>query len=134
MVVDANKVAAALIKPNGDVVAALRREDLEFYAPHFLIEDLEEHLGEYAAKAGCPARVMHMRIVRLVATLQLVPVDALLKVRDDPLVLQATRIDPDDAPSLATVAAVGADLLWTSDKALREAFPDLATAVLPSKA
>lgn len=131
VVVDANKLAAALIRPTGYVSAALARNDLEFYAPDFLLEELEEHLDEYAAKAGCPRAEMKGRVQVLASRLLFVPTDALLLARHDPRVRIAQRVDPDDAPYLATVAAIEADLLWTSDKALRDAFPDLATAILP---
>lgn len=132
VVVDANKLAAALIRPTGYVAAALAREDLDFYAPDFLLEELEEHLDEYAAKARCPRAEMRGRVQALAAKLLFVPLDALLAARDDPRVRKAARVDPDDAPYLATVAAIEADALWTSDKALRDAFPDLATAILPA--
>lgn len=51
---------------------------------------------------------------------------------DDPLVLRAAAIDPDDAPYIAAVLAVGADCLWTRGKALLVAFPSLAVRMMPS--
>lgn len=131
VVVDANKLAAALIRPTGFTALALARDDLEFYAPAFLLEELDEHLDEYAAKARCPRAEMRGRIAALATRLLLVPVDALVAARSDDRVRKAERIDPDDAPYLATVAAIEADVLWTSDKALRDAFPGLATPILP---
>lgn len=131
VVVDANKLAAALIRPTGHVAAALARDDLEFYAPDFLLEELEEHLEEYAHKARCPRVEMRGRVQLLASRLLFVPLDALLAARDHPDVRRAARVDPDDAQYLATAVAIEADVLWTNDKALREAFPDLATAILP---
>ena len=133
VVVDANKLAAALIRPTGYVAAALARDDLEFYAPGFLLEELEDHLDEYAMKARCPRAEMRGRVQVLATRLLFVPLDALLAKREGPLVVKAAKVDPDDAPYLATAAAIEADLLWTSDKALREAFPGLATPILPSR-
>ena len=131
VVVDANKLAAALIRPTGYTALALARNDLEFYAPGFLLEELDEHLDEYAAKARCPRAEMRGRIEALAGRLRFVPLDALVATRGDARVRRAERVDPDDAPYLATVAAIEADVLWTSDKALRDAFPGLATPVLP---
>ncbi|HWH08692.1 MAG TPA: PIN domain-containing protein [Candidatus Thermoplasmatota archaeon] len=133
VVVDANKRAAALIRPTGYVSAALLRDDLEFYAPEFLLAELEDHLDVYAVKAGCPRSEMRGRVQLLASKLLFVPLDALLAKQRDARVLRASRVDPDDAPYLATVAAIEADILWTSDKALRDAFPDLATPLLPPR-
>jgi predicted nucleic acid-binding protein len=113
------------------VAKELQRPDTRFVAPAFLIEELTDHLEEYAEKAEVSEEELSDRIDAVAEAIDLVNLDALLPYADQELVKACDKIDPDDAPYFATYLAEDADLIWTSDKALREAFPDIARATLP---
>lgn len=130
-VVDASVVAAALIRPRGWTAGELARTDLEFYIPNFLLEELEEHVREFAEIADVSTASMRGRIAGLRA-MRIVNDRETARFLNDPIVARAAAIVPDDAPYLAAVLAVGADFLWTRDNALLAAFPSLAVRIIPS--
>ena len=130
VVLDASVVVAALIRPRGWTVSELARDDVEWYVPRFLLEELEEHLAEFANTAQVSASKLRRRIETL-RRKTIVKDEELIPHLDDPIMRRAAAIDPDDAPYLAAVLAVGADYLWTRDKDLLTAFPALAVRVVP---
>ncbi len=130
VVLDASVVVGALIRPKGWTADELAREDVEWYIPRFLLDELDEHLREFAGMADSSPtdfrrRAQRMRSFHVVEDARLDP------HLDDPLVRRAAAVDPDDAPYLAAVLAVGADFLWTRDKAILDAFPSLAVRIVP---
>ena len=131
VVVDASLVAAALIRPRGWTAGELARTDVELYIPAFLLEELEEHVREFAEIADVSTGSMRGRIASLRAK-RIVSDRDTARFLDDPIVARASTIDSDDAPYLAAVLAVGADFLWTRDNALLAAFPSLAVRIIPS--
>lgn len=130
VVVDANIVAAALVRPTGWTASELSRQDVEWYAPEPLFAELEEHTEEFAALAGCAPAAFRRRVTRLTG-LRVVKQESLVRAADHPLVRRAEMVDPDDAVYMAAVVAVGADHLWTRDRRLLAAFPGLAVRVVP---
>jgi predicted nucleic acid-binding protein len=130
VVVDANVVAAALLRPGGWFGTQLEREDVEWFAPEFLWEELMEHHRDFAADAEVTFGTMKRRIEALTHVWR-VDMSELAKVRDDPRVLRAYQVDPDDWPCLAALVAVDADHLWTQDSAILDAFPGLAVTAVP---
>lgn len=131
VVVDANVVVAALIRPDGWAASDLRREDVEWIAPSFLLDELRDHEEEYAEKAGCSTAEWRGRLRAVARRMTLSEASDVLSAWDSPLVRRAERVDPDDAVHIATLVATGADLLWTRDNAILEAFPGVAVSVLP---
>jgi predicted nucleic acid-binding protein len=131
VVVDANVVAAALIRPGGWTAQELARTDVEWIAPAFLLDELEEHGAEYAAKAGCALAEWERRRHALVKRLRLVAAKDLAAADGSALVKRAARADPDDAVYVAALVAAGADLLWTRDAALLDALRGIAVTVVP---
>jgi len=130
VVVDASIVAAALVRPDGWSAIELSRRDVEWLAPAYLLEELEEHADRLAGDAGLTAREFRRRVASL-RMLRTVPATTIARAADDPRVKRAETIDPDDAVYLATAIATEADFLWTRDRALLKAFPGLAVAVVP---
>jgi len=130
VVVDANVIAASLVRPNGWSARELQREDVEWFVPGYLFDELAEHEDELAERAGCTVAEFHMRVGRLKGLRRVAEAD-LLAEEDDPLVKQARAVDPDDAVYFAAVVATGADLLWTRDERILEEFPGIATLTLP---
>lgn len=131
VVLDANVVVAALIRPDGWTARELRRDDVAWLAPWSIMDEVGEHAEEYAEKAGCTRREWDRRLRTLLRRIEVVPAAALDPAMASPLVEQAEAIDPDDAAYLATVVATNADHLWTRDAALLDAFPGIARLVLP---
>lgn len=131
VVVDANIVASALIRPAGWTASELKRKDVSWLAPDFLFKELLEHSDDYALKAGCSRQEWKERINKLAKQGGIVPWKDLVAASGNPLVVAVERIDPDDAPYAAAFVAARADLLWTRDKALLHVFQGRAVLVLP---
>ena len=133
VVVDANVVAAALIRPEGWTAQELARADVEWFAPSFLMDDLKERGSEYAGKAGCTPLQWARRVAGVARRVRVVSSRDMLLVARHALVRQAEAIDEDDAPCVAAVVAIEADFLWTRDAAMLKAFPGIAVTVVPRR-
>lgn len=131
VVVDANILAAALIRPAGWTANELRRGDVEFLAPYTVTDEISRNLLELSAKADLDPDEFQQRMADLVGRLEVLPVEALTPMRDHPLVRRTASIDPDDVPYLACLVAGDADVMWTRDGALLEAFPAVTVEVVP---
>jgi predicted nucleic acid-binding protein len=134
VVVDANVIAAAAIRPQGRTARQLERVDVEWFGPAFLLRELQDHRAELAARARLSAEEWEKRLERAIATIHFIPDGDLAPLDGHALVNRADRVDPDDAAYVATVVVSGADFLWTLDKRLQRAFPGLAVAILPASA
>lgn len=128
---DANRVAAALIRPGGWSWRQLHREDVRFFAPCYLWEELEAHLETYAARSGCSSAELRSRIQALRERVNDVAEGDLLAVADDPLVLASESAGPDDAPYFAALVAADAHFMWTNDDALWRSFRSIAVRLIP---
>lgn len=131
VVVDANVVAAALIRPGGWTARELARDDVAWFAPAVLLDELREHAGEYARKAGCADAEWRRRVEALAHGLTLVPLADLRRAARSRLVRRVARADADDAVYAAALVAAGADLLWTRDAAVLDALPGRAVSAVP---
>lgn len=131
VVVDANIVAAALIRPDGWTARELTRTDVEWYTPGFLVDELQEHAAEYALKAECTRVLWNGRVAKLLRRIHVVPHSDIATAARDLRVQRVVAIDPDDAPYVAAFVAVGADLLWTRDTKLLDAMPSVAVSIVP---
>lgn len=132
VVVDANIIAAALIRPMGWTAEQLARADVDWLTPELVRLGLDEHAAEDAEKAGCSVGEWRRRCEGLLARFRLVPTAELLAADRSALVRRAARVDPDDAVYVAALVATGADLLWTRDAAMLKAFPGLAVSAIPT--
>ncbi len=108
----------------------LAREDVEWFVPAFLLQELDEHLEEFADLADCSPSALRRRI-ESIQSLGVIESSRLTPFLGEPLVRRAETIDADDAPYLAAVLAIGADCLWTRDNALLAEFPSLAVRIVP---
>lgn len=129
--VDANIIAAALIRPGGWTAEQLARADIDWITPELVTVELDEHAAEDAAKAACSLAEWHRRTEALFARLRLVPTRELLNAGRSGMVRKADKVDPDDAVYMAAFVAAGADLLWTRDAKLLRAFPGVAVSSVP---
>lgn len=130
---DANKIAASLITPNGFVAKELARADIRFVAPEFLLDELHDHEAEFAERADVSRQTIRDRIARVEEHVELARTSDLVPFAAHELVLACDKVDRDDSPYFAAYVAGDADQVWTSDKALRDAFPDIAKAILPRR-
>lgn len=133
VVVDANIAAAALIRPGGWTARQLEREDVTWLAPSYLFDELAEHEQTYARKAGVDLGEWRDRVESFSRRVQAVEAEAILERADYDLVHRAEDVDPDDAVYIAALLAAGADLSWTRDEALLDAFETLAVRVVPRR-
>lgn len=131
VVVDANIAAAALIRPGGWTARQLEREDVTWLAPAYLFDELAGHEKTYARKAEIDLEEWRDRVEGFSRRVRSVEAEAILERADHDLVRQAEAVDPDDAVYLAAVLAAEADLLWTRDEDLLDAFEGLAVRVVP---
>lgn len=129
VVVDANIIVAALIRPGGWTALELTRNDVEWIAPDFLFHELDEHAAEYAQKSGCSAEEWHRRVKSLEDSVRVVRCGDV--AAQSPLVQKAKEVDPDDAVYVEALVAEGADFLWTRDAALLDALPGIAVSLVP---
>ncbi len=130
VVVDANIVVAALVRPGGWTARQLARDDVEWVTPSFLFVELADHAEEYSAKAGCDRKEWQRRSAELLKRLRIVTDVDILGAQGD-LIGRVERIDADDVPYAAALVVSGADLIWTRDRALLDALPGLAVSVVP---
>ena len=126
-------MAAALLRPDGWTAQELARADIEWFAPSFVLDELKDHGSEYAQKAGCTPLQWARRVAAVSQRVRIVPARDLLRVARHALVRQVEAIDEDDAPYVAAVVAIEADLLWTRDAAMLKALPGIVVTVVPRR-
>lgn len=131
VVINANIVAAALVRPTGWTAGQLARRDVEFVAPQFLKTELKEHETEYAQKAECAIVEWRRRTDAVLANIRMVPGQRLRKYVRHSLVQAMDAIDPEDVPYVATFIETGADFVWTRDGALKAMMGERAGPVIP---
>lgn len=131
VVVDANVLVAALIRPDGWTARELRRDDVEWVAPETILDELRAHEDEIAEKAEVPRATLRRRAASVLKRIDIVPHEHLVAAAESDTVRRALEVDPKDALYLACVEAADAWLLWTRDEGLLEAFPGLAVRVVP---
>lgn len=132
VVVDANIVTSALVRPGGFTASELQRNDVEWLAPAFILDEMRDHAAEFAVKAGCTRREWDKRVAALVRRIRLIPEDELVSAAGNPLVALVAGIDPDDAAYAAAMVVSGADFLWTRDRAVIKGLAGRAVLIVPS--
>lgn len=131
VVVDANIVAAAGVRPGGWTARELARDDVEFVAPAIVRDELHAHEVEYAEKAQCGREEWAGRVARLLARIRLIPTHRLVGHAGDPLVRRIQALDPDDAAHVAAFLEANAEFLWTRGKSLTSVMGGKAVRVIP---
>ncbi len=131
VVVDANVLAAALVRPGGWTAAQLARTDVEFVAPEWLAAELKDHQTEFAEKARCGLEEWRRRCQTVLGRIRLIPSAELRPHRDHRFVRAIEAIDPDDVPYVLTFLAAGADFVWTRDAAIQAVLRERAGPVIP---
>jgi predicted nucleic acid-binding protein len=131
VVVDANVLAAALLRPSGWSARQLRRDDLELVVPATLVEDLAPHAETLADKAGMDVDAWHAAVRDLMARVRVVPVADLVRWDAHDPVAEVRSLDADDAPYFAALLAADADAVWTRDRLLLD-WPGVCVQAVPA--
>lgn len=133
VVVDANIVAAAAVRPDGWTSLQMERTDMRFYAPDLVREELQEHSAELALRADCTPNEWRTRVQRLLRGITLIPTNRLARHRNHPMVRRVERVDPDDVAYIACMLEVDAQFLWTRDSKVWPLFQGIAGPDLPNQ-
>lgn len=131
VVIDANVVVAAAVRPTGWTAEEVRRPELQLFAPDWIRNELAEHEDEFSTKAGCEIAAWRVRVAKVLDRVHLVPGGRLVLHAHHPLVRAVQHADPDDAPYVATFLEVDADFLWTRDEILLMALAGRAGPIVP---
>lgn len=115
IVVDANILIAALLKPDGWTARELLRPDLELVAPDRLIEEIRSPTGHFLATVQTSYTTWGNRISRALESIRIVPLRRYVPFIDHDLVRFVSSTDADDAPYVACLLSEAADFLWTFD-------------------
>ncbi|MGA2800403.1 MAG: PIN domain-containing protein [Candidatus Micrarchaeaceae archaeon] len=115
LVVDANVVMAALVKPS------ITREVLlypyiDYYSPSYLLEEIKDHEGEIATKAGKGYKEALKTIMK---KLIIVRYDS-YKERMAEAKKIIGNIDKDDVQYIALSLALDADGIWSYDGGIKK--------------
>lgn len=115
LVVDANVLFSALIRDSA-ARSLLFREELELYAPEYLLEEIAEHRKEILDKTGRSEAEFEAVLGILRARMTMVPASAFRR-----FMAKARKATPDkdDAAYLAAAFAVKAAAIWSNDKRLK---------------
>lgn len=131
IVLDASVAVAALLNPDGWTARQTNRQDITWFAPDFLLDELTAYAEEFAGKAGARSDIWLDRAHRFVERIDAIPGEEIACHVDHELVQRAGQIDPDDTAYVAALVAVGAEFLWTRDKALLSELAPVAIRVPP---
>ncbi len=115
LVVDANVLMSALIATEGRTCELLFRENLELYAPAFLMEEVTEHKAEILSRSRLSEEDLSLFISLLRPRILFVGKEASARYLP-----KARRIspNPDDTEYLALALSLRC-ALWSNDKRLK---------------
>lgn len=114
LVVDTNRVVAALIKPSTSRQILMDRH-MEFLAPEYTLEELEDHLEEIARKAKMELPQLRALLNLILERVQIVPSSEYANAMEAASRIMGT-VDVKDVPFVALCLAKKADGVWTEDK------------------
>lgn len=110
LVVDANVLFAVLIR-EGKTSELFFREDVECYAPDFLLEELKKYRLLIEAKSDLNVEVAILRVFSRITVVPIDEIDQAYSIISSP--------DPNDIPYLALAKHLNCSL-WSNDKRLKE--------------
>ncbi|MBU0532990.1 hypothetical protein KKB44_05860 [Candidatus Micrarchaeota archaeon] len=114
LVVDTNIIIAAIIKPSTTQELILK-EDIKFYSPEFLRNEIEKYRTEILKKSGYTESELESIISIMYSNITIVPKDEYQHLKEE--VLKFTP-HQSDWPFLALAKHLGATL-WTNDSDLK---------------
>jgi predicted nucleic acid-binding protein len=132
VVVDANVLFAALKDTTGGTAVAMRQEDVQLFAPDWLLQEAASFRATLQRRTGMEDAEFDRRLAALLDLITIIAKEEWGPAGQHALVTAVTAIDPKDGPYAACLVAAQADFLWTRDDALRKAMPGRAVFSLPS--
>jgi len=115
LVIDANILFSALIK-NSFTVDIIIRDDIELFAPEFLLDEFLHHKEEILRKARKTTEELHRLLNNIKELIKIISEEDVDDVMDE-----AERISPDpkDIPYIALALKLKIPI-WSNDKKLKE--------------
>ena len=113
---DANIIFSCFYKPNGAIATILKKEkkNIQFIAPDFLLEEVEEHLFEIMAKTNITKIKAHALLKEFTKNITFYKLDDIPDEYIDKAHKIVENIDPDDYPFVALHLKEG-HKIWTCD-------------------
>lgn len=118
VIADSNLVISGLYLPNGVVATILKAEkNIQFIAPDFIFNEINNHLTEIANKTGKPKKELIVELKKVVERIQFFPVTEIPKIHIKKAISIAENIDIDDTFFVA-LHLFKKHKIWTGDKVL----------------
>ena len=113
---DANIIFSCFYKPNGAIATILKKEkkNIQFIAPDFLLEEVEEHLFEIMAKTNITKIKARALLKEFTKNITFYKLDDIPDEYIDKAHKIVENIDPDDYPFVALHLKEG-HKIWTCD-------------------
>ena len=110
---DTNIIYSCFYKPDGVIATILKNEKkkLQFIAPHFLLEEIQEHLSEIMEDNNLTKLQAHNLLKEFTKNIVFYRVDDISKKYIDRAQKIVKNIDPDDYPFIALHLQKGQSLL-----------------------
>ena len=118
VIADSNIFYSALIAPNGEIATILKNRNMQFIAPDFIIEEVEEHLD--VIKAGRRKDKTEKKILAdktAVRKITIIPLDEITKKNLQDAFEIVKDVDKDDYAFVA-VHLQFKHKIWSRDEAL----------------
>ena len=116
LVIDTNILFAATISPEGHTARLIFRDDLELYAPDFMLWEIEKYKKILLRKGAYETAVALDGVLsKILKRVTIIPGQLYVDIM--PKAAEITP-DPKDAPFIALALKLNAPL-WTNDKALK---------------
>ncbi|MBI5389071.1 hypothetical protein HZB01_01690 [Candidatus Woesearchaeota archaeon] len=114
IIVDTNQIIAALVK-DGLTRKIITSKNLLFYAPIYVLEEVQKHLPVITKKAGIPKEDVKSLFSLFMENVSLISEEKInQKMADADKIMR--DIDLNDSPILACALAIPNDGIWTEDK------------------
>lgn len=113
---DANIIFSCFYKPDGAIATILKdkKKNVQFIAPDFLLEEIEEHLSEIMAKTNITKRKAHSLLKEFTKNITFYKLDDIPQKHINKAQKIVKNIDPDDYPFVALHLEQG-HKIWTCD-------------------
>ncbi len=118
LVVDTNIIFSALLSPNGTISDLLLNSDnVDFYSPTFVLEELENHKEKLKKLSGYSAKDLEFLIRIVFKKIDLIDIESVKESTWAKSIELTKEVDEFDTPFIALALELEAPL-WTGDKKL----------------
>ena len=119
IVVDTNIVFSGLLSPNGTISDLLLNSSgmLEFYAPTYLFDELENHKEKLLKLAGYSENEFNFLRMNLFKKIDFIDLESIRESTWEKAIELSKNVDEFDAPFIALALELESPL-WTGDKKL----------------